>query len=104
MFIDVDSALDLSNASNIVAFDKANSVITAIIENMLRNSILLKRRKVNSKEAHGVNDVNDGSKIKNDIYSIDIVLVAYVQAIVMMMEQNKSICRFHEKKNRGSEI
>jgi len=104
MFIDIDFVFNVFDASNIVVFDKTNSVIATIVDEMLRNSILLNEQKVNSKRAHDVDDDNEGSKVKSNMYSFNIVLIRYLQAMVGLMDAKRSICRLHDLKKRDPEI
>ncbi len=60
--IDIDFVLNVFNASNIVVFDKVNSIVNAIVAKMLRNLILLILRKINSKQAYGANNNDEESK------------------------------------------
>jgi len=62
LFININFVLNVSNTSNIVVFDKANSVIDATIAKMLRNSILLISRKINFKRVYGANSNDKKSK------------------------------------------
>jgi len=56
MFISINLVLNVPNASNIVVFDKANSVIDAIVAKMLRNSIFLILRKMNFRRRYDDNE------------------------------------------------
>jgi len=66
------------DASNIVVFDKTNSVIVAIVDKMLRNSILLNERKINFKRAHNVDDDDKKGKVKSNMYSFNTILIRYL--------------------------
>ncbi len=63
MFIGFDSIINMSNASNVVAFDGANSAIGAIVAKVLRNLVLLISRKMNFRRAHDVDDDDERSKV-----------------------------------------
>jgi len=62
MSIGINFVLNVPNAPNIVAFDKTNSAISAIVAKMLRNPILLILRKINFKRAHNANGDNEEDK------------------------------------------
>jgi len=62
MFIGIDFVLNVPNASNTAAFDRANSAIGAAVAEVLRNPVLLIPRKMNSRRAHGANGDGEGSK------------------------------------------
>jgi len=104
MFINIDFVLNVFNASNIVAFDKTNSAIVAIVDEMLRNPILLNERKVNFKRAHDVDDDDEGDKVKSNMYSFNTALIRYLQSVVGLVDAERSICRLHDLKKRGPEI
>jgi len=92
------------DAFNIVVFDKINSVIVAIVDEMLRNSIFLNERKMNFRRTHDVDNDDKKSKVKSNMYSFNIVLIRYLQAMVRLMNAERSICKLHGLKKRGSEI
>jgi len=96
MFIDIDFVLNVFDASNIVVFDRIDSIIFAIVDKMLRNSILLNKRKINSKRAHNVDDDNKKGKVKSNMYSFNIALIRYLQAVMGIIDAEKSICRLHD--------
>jgi len=104
MFISIDFVLNVFDAFNIVAFDKTNSVIVAIVDEMLRNSILLNERKMNFKRAHDVDDDDEKSKVKSNMYSFNTALIRYLQSMVGLVDAERSICRLHGLKKRGPEI
>jgi len=95
MSIGIDLVLDVFDAPNIVAFDRIDNAIAAIVDEMLRNPILLDRRKVNFRWAHDVDDGDEGGKIKSNMYSFNIALIRYLQAVVRMVNAERSICRLH---------
>jgi hypothetical protein len=104
MFIDINFVLNVFNASNIVVFDKTNSVIVAIVDKMLRNPILLNERKINFRRIYDVDDDNKRSKVKSNMYSFNTALIRYLQAMIGLMNAERSICRLHGLKKRGPEI
>ncbi len=63
MSIGFNPVLNASDAPNTAAFDRADSAISAAVEDMLRNSILLIRRKVNSRRAHDADGGGEGGKL-----------------------------------------
>jgi len=78
MFIDIDFVLNVFDASNTVAFDRIDSAIVAIVDEVLRNSILLNERKMNFKRAHDVDDDDEEGKVKSNMYSFNIALIRYL--------------------------
>jgi hypothetical protein len=104
MFINIDFVLNVFDASNIIVFDKTNSVIAAIVDKMLRNSIFLNERKMNFKRVYDVDDDDEESKVKNNMYSFNTVLIRYLQTVIKLMNVERSICRLHDLKKRGPEI
>ncbi len=95
MSIGIDSVLDVFDAPNTVAFDRTNSAIAAIVDKMLRNPILLDRRKVNSRRAHDADGNDEGSKVKSNMYSFNTALIRYLQAVMGVVNAERSICRLH---------
>jgi len=95
MFIGIDLVLDVFDAPNIVAFDRIDSAIVATVDEVLRNSILLDRRKVNSRRAHDADDDDEGGKVKSNMYSFNTALIRYLQAVVGVVDAERSICRLH---------
>jgi hypothetical protein len=104
MFIDIDFVLDVFDASNIVVFDKTNNIIVAIVNKMLRNSIFLNERKINFKRVYNVDDHNKKNKVKSNIYNFNTILIRYLQAVIRLINAERSICRLHDLKKRGPEI
>jgi hypothetical protein len=90
--------------SNIVVFDKINSAIVAIVDKILRNSIFLNERKINFRRAYNVDDDNKKNKVKSNMYSFNTILIRYLQAVIKLMNAERSICRLHDLKKRDSEI
>jgi len=95
MSIGINLVLNVFDAPNIVAFDRTNSVIAAIVDEVLRNSILLDRRKVNSRRAHDADGGDEGGKVKSNMYSFNTALIRYLQAVVGVVNAERSICRLH---------
>jgi len=79
IFIDIDFVFNVSNASNAVAFDRVDSIVATIIEEMLRNSILLSRRQMDFRRAHNAYVGGEGGKLKSNVYSFTTALIEYVQ-------------------------
>jgi len=63
MSIGFNPILKMSDAPNIAAFNRADSAIGATVDEMLRNSVLLIRRKVNSRRAHDADGGGEGGKV-----------------------------------------
>jgi len=95
MSIGIDLVLDVFDASNIVAFDRTDSAIAAAVDEVLRNPVLLDRRKVNSRRAHDADGGGEGGKVKSNMYSFNTALIRYLQAVVGVVDAERSICRLH---------
>jgi len=95
--IDIDSILDMFDASNTVVFDKTNSVIVVIVDKILQNPILLNQQKINSKQIYNVDDNNKKDKAKSNIYSFNTILIRYLQTVIKIINAERLICRLHKK-------
>jgi len=104
IFIDINSILDVFNTSNTVVFDRINNIIVTIVNKILRNSIFLNRQKINFRETYNVDNNNKGNKVKSNMYSFNTILIRYLQAVIGVINAEKSICRLHDKKKTRSEI
>jgi len=63
MSIGFDPVINVSNAPNAAAFDGADSAIGATVAKVLRNSVLLIPRKMNSRRAHDAGGGGEGGKV-----------------------------------------
>lgn len=88
------------DASNIVVFNKTNSVIVAIVDKMLQSSILLNKRKINFRQVYNVDNNNKKNKIKSNIYSFNTILIRYLQTIIKLIDAKRLICKLHNLKKK----